>query len=64
MIEKEYGVARSTLSKWVKNSSPITDMEGNTVTLKEHKLLQKEYQKLKMENEILKKATAIFAKDQ
>ena len=38
--------------------------EEETVTLKEYKALQKEIQCLKIENEILKKATAIFAKEQ
>ena len=32
--------------------------------LKEYKALQMENQRLKIENEILKKATAIFAKEQ
>ena len=38
--------------------------EDETITLKELKALQKEVQRLKIENEILKKATAIFAKEQ
>jgi len=63
-LEREYGIARSSISNWVRNASPITTSEGDTVTLKDYKALQKDYQKLKMENEILKKATAIFAKDQ
>ena len=52
------------MSNWVKLLSPIKTMEGETVTLKEYKALQKEFQRLKIENEILKKATAIFAKEQ
>ncbi|MCP1103770.1 transposase [Aequitasia blattaphilus] len=63
-LQREYGVSASTIVGWVKNASPITTEEGETVTLKDYKNLQKEYNKLKMENEILKKATAIFAKDQ
>ena len=51
-----------------KNSGEIEillDIETKkTVTLKEYKALQKEIQRLKIENEILKKATAIFAKEQ
>ena len=38
--------------------------EEETATLKEYKALQMENQRLKIENEILKKATAIFAKEQ
>jgi transposase len=63
-LEREYGVNRSTISGWVKQLSPIRVLEGETVTLKEYKALQKEIQRLKIENEILKKATAIFAKEQ
>ena len=63
-LEREYGVSRSVLSNWVKQLSPIKTAEGETVTLKEYKALQKEIQRLKIENEILKKATAIFAKEQ
>jgi len=63
-LEREYGVNRSTLSNWVKQLSPIKVSDEETVTLKEYKALQKENQRLKIENEILKKATAIFAKEQ
>ena len=46
-----------------KNEKKYTP-EGKTVTLKDYKAPQKDYQKLKMGNEILKKATAIFAREQ
>lgn len=63
-LEREYGINRSTLSSWVKQLSPIKVSEDEAVTLKEYRALQKEMQCLKIENEILKKATAIFAKEQ
>lgn len=63
-LEQEYGVPRATISGWVKQLAPIKVSEEETVTLKEYKALQKEMQRLKIENEILKKATAIFAKEQ
>ncbi len=63
-LEREYAVNRSTISGWVKQLSSIKVSEEETVTLKEYKALQKEIQHLKIENEILKKATAIFAKEQ
>ena len=63
-LEREYGVNRSTISGWVKQLSPIKVSEEETVTLREYKALQKENRRLKTENEILKKATAIFAKEQ
>ena len=63
-LEREYGINPSTLSSWVKQLSPIKVSEDESVTLKEYRALQKEIQRLKIENEILKKATAIFAKEQ
>ena len=63
-LEREYGINRSTLSSWVKQLSPIKVSEDKSVTLKEYRALQKEIQRLKIENEILKKATAIFEKEQ
>jgi len=61
-LECEYGVNRSTLSNWVKQFSSIKVSEEEIIILKEYKALQ--MQRLKIENEILKKATAIFAKEQ
>ena len=58
-LEREYGINRSTLSSWVKQLSPIKVSEDESVTLKEYRALQKEIQRLK-----IKKATAIFAKEQ
>ena len=63
-LEREYGINRSTLSSWVKQLTPVKVSDTETVTVKELKALQKENQRLKIENEILKKATAIFAKEQ
>lgn len=54
-LEREYGVNRSTISGWVKQLSPIKVSGEETVTLREYKALQKENQRLKIENEILKK---------
>lgn len=63
-LSREYGVAKSTISGWIKNLSPIKVSENETISLKEYKALQKKMRELEIENEILKKATAIFAKDQ
>ena len=57
MLEREYGINRSTLSYWVKQLSPIKVSEEETVTLKKYKALQKEVRRLKIENEILHKST-------
>ena len=62
-LESEYGVARSTISGWIKNFSPIKVSENETISMKDYKALQKKIKELEIENEILKKATAIFAKN-
>lgn len=63
-LEREQVVNRSTISGWVKQLSPVKISDNETVTLKEFNTLQKERQCLKIENEILKKAIALFAKEQ
>lgn len=62
-LESEYGVAKSTISGWIKNLSPIKVSEDETISMKDYKAIQKKMKQLEIENEILKKATAIFAKD-
>lgn len=62
-LSSEYGVAKSTILGWVKNLSPIQVSETETISIKEYKSLQKKMRELEIENEILKKATAIFAKE-
>lgn len=63
-LGSEYGISKSTLSGWIKNLTPIKVSETETISVKEFKALQKEMERLRIENEILKKATAIFAKEQ
>ncbi|WP_287646664.1 transposase [Bacteroides sp.] len=60
-LEREYGVSKSTLSTWIKQLSPVKISEEQTVTLKEYKALQKENQRLKIENEICLSMTAELA---
>ena len=62
-LSGEYGVAKSTILGWVKNLTPMKISETETITMKEYKALQKKMRELEIENEILKKATAIFAKE-
>ena len=52
---------KSTLHKWIKIFSPIKG-SGENISLKDYKALQKQNQKFKIDNKILRKATAIFAK--
>jgi transposase len=63
-LSNEYGVPKGTISTWIKSLSPIQVSETETISMKEYRALQKKMKELEMENEILKKATAIFAKNQ
>ena len=45
-------------------ASPVQVSETETISVKEYRALQKKMKELEIENEILKKATAIFAKNQ
>jgi transposase len=63
-LSNEYGVPKGTISTWIKSLSPIQVSETETISMKEYKSLQKKMKELETENEILKKATAIFAKNQ
>ena len=63
-LSNEYGIPKGTISTWIKNLSPVQISDTETVSLKEFKALQKKMKELEIENEILKKATAIFTKNQ
>ena len=63
-LSNEYGVPKGTISTWIKSLSPIQVSETETISMKEYRALQKKTKELEIENEILKKATAIFAKNQ
>ena len=60
-LSSEYGIAKSTINGWVKDVKEIKVDENEVMTLKEVKDLKKEMARIKEENEILKKAMAIFA---
>ena len=59
-LYREYGIPTGTIYKWVKELTPVITEDGKSVTPKEVKVLEKRIKELEMENEILKKATAIF----
>ena len=63
-LSSEYGVSTVTIYKWIQNLSPIKVSEDETMTNQDYKALKKKVAQLEMENEILKKATAIFARKQ
>ncbi|GAB6168469.1 IS3 family transposase [Clostridium carnis] len=59
-LSSEYGIAKSTINGWVKDVKEVKIDENESMTLKEVKALKKEMARIKEENEILKKAMAIF----
>lgn len=63
-LSSEYGVPKGTISTWIKNLAPVHISDTETISMKEYKALQKRIKELEVENEILKKATAIFAREQ
>ena len=58
-ISREYGIAEQTIYKWKKSNTPVT---GSSLTPAQIKQMEKEMTRLRQENEILKKAMAIFTK--
>ena len=59
-LSKNYGVAPSTIYKWVKLYSTVEVDDDTILTAKQVKELQKRNALLEEENLILKKAIAIF----
>lgn len=59
-IKSEYGIGSSTLYKWCKLYGEIKTSDGQVTTNDEINKLKKQLAESKMENEILKKAIAIF----
>ena len=61
-LSREYGVGKSTIDSWIKKYKTIITSTGETTTNDEILKLQKKNHELEIENEILKKAVAIFSK--
>lgn len=62
-LSREYGVSNVTIYKWIKQLSPIEiSDDGEEISTKDYKAMQKRIAELELECEILKKATAIFAR--
>ena len=57
---KEYGVSQTALTRWIKQYSTVKTDDGEILTAKQVKELQKRNAQLEEENLILKKAIAIF----
>lgn len=63
-LSSEYGISKSTISGWLKKAKPINiDNKGTTITAAEYQAMLKKMARLEEENEILKKAMAIFEKE-
>lgn len=56
----EYGVSPTALAKWIKQYSTVETENGEVLTAKQIKEMQKRMAQLEEENLILKKAIAIF----
>lgn len=63
-LSREYGVGKSTIDSWIKKYKTITTSTGEITNNDEILKLKKELQQVQLENEILKKAMAIFSKEQ
>ena len=63
-IAREYDLTRTSITQWRKKYGTITTSTGETTSNDEILKLKKELQQVQLENEILKKAVAIFSKEQ
>lgn len=63
-LEEEYGVTHSNIRNWINKYGTITTSTGEKTNNDEILKLKKELQQVQVENEILKKAVAIFSKEQ
>jgi len=61
-LSSEYGVTNVTIYSWIKQLSPVKVSEKGEISSKDYEKMKKRIAELEMENEILKKATAIFAR--
>jgi len=61
-LSSEYGVSEVTIYAWIKKITPMDLEDGSSITPDDYANLQKQMLKLQEENDILKKAMAIFAK--
>ena len=57
-LSKEYGVSLSAINKWVRLYSTVKTEDGEILTAKQVKAMQKRLLQLEEENLILKKAIA------
>jgi transposase len=58
-LVKEYGISQTALTNWIKQYSTVEVDNGEILTAKQIKELQKRMAQLEEENQILKKAIAM-----
>ena len=63
-LSREYGVGHTNIRNQINKYQKITTSTGETTNNDEILKLKKELQQVQLENEILKKAVAIFSKQQ
>ncbi len=61
-LSREYGIGKSTIESWIKKFKTITTSTGEMTNNDEILKLKQKNRELELENEILKKAVAIFSK--
>jgi transposase len=61
-LNSEYGLPKSTVLTWVKKAKPIAVDNNKIITQADYQAMLKKMARIEEENEILKKAMAIFAK--
>lgn len=62
-VARELGIPEWKLRDWVRAAMKASTKNGSRSAIDETIALQKELKRLRLENEILKKAAAFFAKD-
>jgi transposase len=61
-LKRDYGVSESAVHEWCKKYAKVqVDSDGTVMTMKQIQELQKRLASLEKENQILKKAVAIFS---
>ena len=63
-LAREYGTSEGNVRSWIKKYGTLKTSTGETTNNDEILKLKKENQEIKTENEILKKALAIFSRQQ
>ena len=63
-LAREYGTSECNVRAWIKKYGKIKTSTGETTTNDEILKMKKKMQEIEKENEILKKALAIFSRQQ